>query len=125
MLQISQTEKPICSAIIDQMRLRRAITLPLAFQKFSFSGFHSEIQVVFGWFIGDFLLEFACSRSGWWRSSSVRPFAVQFRRTPPGVSSAGQKKTPPRVGGDLPLPQDSVIAARPSLGLAAMQKCAA
>src|SRR5277367_4667444 len=29
MLQISQTEKPICSARIDQIRLRRAINLPL------------------------------------------------------------------------------------------------
>src|ERR1700722_3654088 len=44
MLQISQTENPICSATIDQMRLRRAITLPFEFQNVSSSGFHSEIQ---------------------------------------------------------------------------------
>src|SRR5712675_976569 len=45
MLQISQTENPMCSATIDQMRLRRAMTLPLEFQNVSFSGFQSEIQV--------------------------------------------------------------------------------
>jgi len=32
MLQISQTENPICSATIDQIRLRRATTLPLEFR---------------------------------------------------------------------------------------------
>src|SRR6478672_8108681 len=47
MLQISQIEKPRCSATIDQMRLRWATALPLDFQKFSSSGFHSEIQVGF------------------------------------------------------------------------------
>src|SRR5665811_1156331 len=45
MLQISQTENPICSATIDQMRLRRAMTLPLEFQNASSSGSQSEIQV--------------------------------------------------------------------------------
>src|SRR5580700_6067255 len=55
MLQISQTEKPICSAIIDQMRLRRATNLPVEFQNFSFSGSQSEIHVVFGLLIVDFL----------------------------------------------------------------------
>src|SRR5438270_997718 len=44
MLQISQTENPMCSATIDQMRLRRAMTLPLDSQNFSSSGFQSEIQ---------------------------------------------------------------------------------
>src|SRR5258707_14866513 len=53
MLQISQTEKPMCSATIDQMRLRRATALPLVFQYVSSSGFQSEIQVVL--LIEDFL----------------------------------------------------------------------
>src|SRR3569833_3944845 len=44
MLQISQTENPMCSASIDQMRLRRATALPLDSQNFSSSGFQSEIQ---------------------------------------------------------------------------------
>src|ERR1700722_10888987 len=57
MLQISQTENPICSATIDQMRLRRATTLPVLFQKVSSSGFHSEIQVGFCLLIKDFLSE--------------------------------------------------------------------
>src|SRR5580692_9137558 len=47
MLQISQTENPICSATIDQIRLRRATTLPVVFQNVSSSGFQSEIQVWF------------------------------------------------------------------------------
>src|SRR5947209_5400602 len=47
MLQLSQIEKPRCSATIDQMRLRRAMALPLEFQYLSSSGFQSEIQVVF------------------------------------------------------------------------------
>src|ERR1700752_2320668 len=46
MLQMSQTEKPICSVIIDQIRLRVAMNLPLLFQNFSSSGFQSEIQVL-------------------------------------------------------------------------------
>src|SRR3974377_987162 len=45
MLQISQTENPMCSATIDQIRLRRAMNLPLEFQNVSFSGFQSELQV--------------------------------------------------------------------------------
>src|SRR5262249_19244383 len=56
MLQISQTEKPMCSATIDQMRLRRAINLPLAFQNFSFSGSQSEIHVVFNSLVEDFVI---------------------------------------------------------------------
>src|SRR4051812_17686752 len=47
MLQISHTEKPICSATIDQIRLRRATVLPPAFQNASSSGRQSEIQVSF------------------------------------------------------------------------------
>src|ERR1700744_4169230 len=47
MLHISQIEKPMCSATIDQTRLRRAIHFPLVFQKVVSSGFQSKIQVVF------------------------------------------------------------------------------
>src|SRR6266702_484267 len=54
-LQISEMEKPRCSAAIDQMRLRRAMGLPLEFQYFSSSGFQSEIQVLFSVLIGNFL----------------------------------------------------------------------
>src|SRR5260370_27098691 len=46
MLQTSQIEKPRCSAKIDQIRLRRAINLPLDSQYFSSSGFQFEIQAV-------------------------------------------------------------------------------
>src|SRR5258708_17409993 len=56
MLQISQTENPMCSATIDQMRLRRAMTLPVEFQKTASSGFHSEIQVGFCLLIRDSFL---------------------------------------------------------------------
>src|SRR6516162_4540470 len=45
MLQMSQIEKPRCSATIDQMRLRWAMNLPVDFQNVSSSGFHSEIQL--------------------------------------------------------------------------------
>src|SRR5215472_7980899 len=45
MLQISQTENPMCSATIDQIRLRRAISLPLLSQKVRSSGFQSDIHV--------------------------------------------------------------------------------
>src|ERR1700722_2897126 len=48
MLQVSQIEKPICSATIDQIKLRRAMNLPLASQNFVSSGFQSEIQEVLG-----------------------------------------------------------------------------
>src|SRR6516164_1095019 len=55
MLQISQIENPRCSAKIDQMRLRNATALPVDFQNFSSSGFHSEIQVEFRLLISRFL----------------------------------------------------------------------
>src|SRR5262249_33922329 len=45
MLQMSQIEKPRCSATIDQMRLRWAMNLPVDFQNVSSSGFHSKIQL--------------------------------------------------------------------------------
>src|ERR1700678_1343234 len=51
MLQVSQIENPICSATIDQIRLRRAMDLPVDSQNFGSSGFHCEIQVVFRWLI--------------------------------------------------------------------------
>src|ERR1700680_2463424 len=63
MLQISQTENPICSATIDQIRLRRAMALPLEFQNVSSSGFQSEIQVGSFWLTGDFLSKRAQRRT--------------------------------------------------------------
>src|SRR5579862_727096 len=45
MLQISQIEKPRCSATIDQIRLRRAMNLPVEFQKSGSSGRQSDIQL--------------------------------------------------------------------------------
>src|SRR5215510_2272176 len=55
MLQMSQIEKPRCSAKIDQMRLRWAMDLPVDFQNVSSSGFHSEIQLELGLLIRVFL----------------------------------------------------------------------
>src|SRR3954453_20906305 len=46
MLQTSQIEKPICSATIDQIRLRRAIRFPRVSQNASSSGCQSDIQLV-------------------------------------------------------------------------------
>src|SRR5712691_7796011 len=62
MLQTSQIEKPRCSATIDQIRLRRAMNLPLAFQNFSSSGFQSEIHVVLRSLIGDFVVSTVIAR---------------------------------------------------------------
>src|SRR5229473_5215080 len=45
MLQTSQTENPRFSARIDQMRLRRAIDLPLFSQNSASSGFQSLIHL--------------------------------------------------------------------------------
>src|SRR5882762_3890222 len=45
MLQTSHTENPRFSARIDQMRLRRAIDLPLFSQNSASSGFHSLIHL--------------------------------------------------------------------------------
>jgi hypothetical protein len=44
--QISQTENPMFSATIDQIKLRRATNLPVEFQNVSSSGLQSEIQIV-------------------------------------------------------------------------------
>src|SRR5437588_9998167 len=69
MLQSSQIEKPRNSATTDQMRLRRAMYLPVDSQNFSFSGFQSEIQVRFRLLISTFLcgrdsiVPRACSRA--------------------------------------------------------------
>src|ERR1700761_5018362 len=57
MLQISHTENPMCSATIDQIRLRRAVTLPLVSQKVGSSGFQSEIQVGSFELIENFLVQ--------------------------------------------------------------------
>src|SRR5271155_193030 len=76
----------MCSATIDQIRLRRAVTLPLVSQKVVSSGFQSEIQV--GSFdIGSFeLIEISFARSG---QSGRRPKAWQ--RTPGAVRRSGVK----------------------------------
>src|SRR6266568_4238104 len=55
MLQSSQIEKPRNSATIDQMRLRRAMYLPVDSQNSLFSGFQSEIQLRFRSLISMFL----------------------------------------------------------------------
>src|SRR5262245_41037990 len=73
MLQISQIEKPRCSATIDQMRLRRAMNLPLEFQYFSFSGSQSEIHVVFRSLMRGFLSERARRRE----QKKSRPRALE------------------------------------------------
>src|SRR5215472_484808 len=52
MLQISQIEKPRCSARMDQKRLRLAMNFPFDSQNCSSSGFQSEIQVDRGSAIG-------------------------------------------------------------------------
>ena len=44
MLQSSQTEKPMCSAKIDQIRLRRAIGRPVLSQNCGSSGSQWSIQ---------------------------------------------------------------------------------
>src|ERR1700730_5721547 len=76
MLQISQPENPICSATIDQMRLRRAMTLPLESQNVLSSGFQSEIQVGSFW-----LIEEISFLPGWSRSPEgmqARPGKPRF-----------------------------------------------
>src|SRR5665213_1666537 len=90
MLQINQTEKPTCSATIDQMRLRRAMILPFEFQNASSSGFHSDIQVG-SLRIRDFLSKHAVHRDrlseawrrapGMPRSGSAKNSDDRFQRT--------------------------------------------
>src|SRR5947209_7684661 len=76
MLQSSQIEKPRCSATIDQMRLRRAMYLPVDSQNFSFSGFQSEIQLRFRLLISMFL----CGRD-WSPLCRGQPFPGSFERS--------------------------------------------
>src|SRR5580704_13371365 len=97
MLQISQTENPIFSATIDQIRLRRAMNLPLEFQNFSFSGFQSEIQLV-----ARSLIEGVP-----WFESSLRP--------PRRVLCAQQKSRSP---GTHRFPGAAALPVGPSLDLA-------
>src|SRR6267154_4002687 len=78
MLQISQTENPMCSATIDQMRLRLATTLPVEFQNVSSSGLQSEIQLWFGVLIRDFLSDRALCRS----SGSAQRHGGELREAP-------------------------------------------
>src|SRR5215510_211846 len=52
MLQISQIEKPRCSARMDQKRLRLATNFPFDSQNCSSSGFQSVIQVDRGSLMG-------------------------------------------------------------------------
>src|SRR5262245_40258204 len=73
MLQSSQTEKPRCSAKIDQMRLRWAMDLPVDFQNASSSGFHSEIQLGLRLLISMFL-------SGWGRPRRGQAVAGGVKR---------------------------------------------
>src|SRR5437763_10092762 len=69
MRQSSQIEKPRNSATTDQMRLRRAMYLPVDSQNFSFSGFQSEIQARFRLLISTFL----CGRNWSPRCVEVSP----------------------------------------------------
>src|SRR5262245_38794841 len=97
MLQISQIEKPRCSATIDQMRFRCAMALPPEFQNFSSSGFHSEIQRVFPLLIESFLLK--------WLGLH-------------GTFRVGRKQKPPRSDA-CASPQCGGVASRPVVGPAA------
>ena len=47
MLHSIHTLNPTCSAKIENIRLRRAMVFPSAFQNASSSGLHSEIQLLF------------------------------------------------------------------------------
>src|SRR5207248_5939321 len=86
MLQSSQIEKPRCSATTDQMRLRRAMYLPVDSQNFSFSGFQSEIQVRFRLLISTFL----CGRE--WSPVVSRPALPRLDRAK-SCSRAPQRHT--------------------------------
>src|SRR6266567_1357939 len=96
MLQISQTENPICSATIDQIKLRRATNLPLEFQNLSSSGFQSEIQVVDRSLIGRYPL-------------------VRMSATSAPARSLAKKKSRSRLERSM-LPPDSGVAYRPVVG---------
>src|SRR5271168_39335 len=87
MLQISQIEKPRCSATIDQIRFRRAICLPVESQNFSSSGCHSEIQVVSRVLIGDrpFPVKIGSNGGG----STARAVCAEGRTPLSGEGKAG------------------------------------
>src|SRR5262245_27549536 len=74
MLQMSQIEKPRCSAKIDQMRLRWTIDLPVDFRNVSSSGSHSEIQLVS-------TLLLCVFRTGWDRQLPAKTTNVAPRRS--------------------------------------------
>src|SRR5260370_20705895 len=76
MLHTSQIENPRCSAKIDQIRLRRAINLPLDSQYFSSSGSQFEIQAV-----RCLLISVVSLRS---RSVQIPGFRLGAEETPPG-----------------------------------------
>src|SRR5215831_13292228 len=103
MLQISQIEKPRCSATIDQMRLRRAMNLPFDSQYFSFSGSQSEIQVVLRSLIETFLSErcplVACRRRP---KERPPPKALESVVQGGGVACSVDKSDPRAVDGDGP-----------------------
>jgi hypothetical protein len=100
MLQISQTEKPMCSATIDQIRLRRAMNLPLEFQNCVSSGFQSEIQVFML-----IALSFSASNPAFADPTCARPHA--------------NKKRHVRKDAIFRFLQDSGVAVGPSLDRAA------
>src|SRR4029077_20614646 len=88
MLQMSQIEKPRCSAKIDQMRLRCAMDLPVDFQNVSSSGFQSAIQVEVRFLISLFLF-------GWrWRCWEGNSAA--------GGRTERKKRHRPALESDLP-----------------------
>src|SRR5205085_4798545 len=91
MLQSSQIEKPRCSATTDQMRLRRAMYLPVDSQNFSFSGFQSEIQVRFRLLISMFL----CGRD--WS-----PVVVEASPSPGSFERSCHEPRPPQRHTDAP-----------------------
>src|ERR1700751_1756348 len=104
MLQISQIEKPRCSATIDQIRLRRAMALPPEFQNFSSSGFQSAIHRVLRVVIEDFLSERALRRL--------------WNLIDPGTFPVAEKQKPPPRGACASL-QSGGVAYRPVIGPAA------
>src|SRR5262245_7948559 len=81
MLQSSQIENPRCSAKIDQMRLRRAMNLPVDSQNLSSSGFQSEIQLRLRLLISVLL-------SRWHRALASRAAGTEDKKRRPRRSKA-------------------------------------
>src|SRR5262245_17884792 len=98
MLQMSQIEKPRCSAKIDQMRLRWAMNLPVDFQNVSSSGFHSEIQLELGLLIRVFLSGGARPREP--KTTNVAPGARKRSSQGGGVACSVREKTHGASSGD-------------------------